>query len=326
MVLLCKKTTGNNDIREITVLQCRGMDSMAVIPDKIEDGLVTEFSPYLFSQHGSYEEECQDCFWWSDTDGRINERQALSLSVLKGGCLDEIHLPSSLKKVGAYGFYNCEKLRKLEVYSHTLDWGTGVFTGCSGIKELIVHVDENQKSCLKEILNELRQTLSVTYLGEEEARLIFSEFFEEAVENTPARILVTNTHGCGKQYRNAFVSTQFQFGEYDSLFPHVQIQETEELAASVALGRLLYPCQLSMKHQKMYEDYLNEHAVTAACLAVKCQDMDGLQWLMNHLAFDSAQMEKVIQAAGSSGRAGMVSYLMDEKKKKGNVKRRRFTL
>ena len=40
---------------------------------------------------------------------------------------------------------------------------------------------------------ELRQSLVVSYVGKGQAMLIFSDFFEEAVENTPARILVTNT-------------------------------------------------------------------------------------------------------------------------------------
>ena len=323
MVLLCREQTGNAGAREIQILQYRSMDSLAVIPEKIENAFVTELSPYLFSEHGRNQE---NGFWWSDTEGRIGAEQAYRFPVLEGSLLEELHLPPSLRKVGAYGFYNCERIRKLEVYSRTLDWVTGVFTGCSGITDLTIHVDENQKSSMKEILNELRQTLWVTYLGAEEARLIFSEFFEEAVENTPARILVTNTHGCGKRYRNAFVGTQFQFGEYDSLFAHVQVQEKAELAAAVALGRLRYPYRLSERYQKMYEEYLKEHAVMAACQTVKRQDMAELRWLMDHLDFDSGQMEKVIKEAGTSGTAGMVSYLMDEKKKKGNVKRRRFTL
>ena len=100
---------------------------------------------------------------------------------------------------------------------------------------------------------ELRQSLVVSYVGKGQAMLIFSDFFEEAVENTPARILVTNTHGCGKQYRNAFVRTQFQFHEYDSLFPYVKVQEPESLVCRLALGRLMFPYELESAYQNLVE-------------------------------------------------------------------------
>lgn len=56
---------------------------------------------------------------------------------------------------------------------------------------------------------ELREEQYVNYHSKQgEARLVFPEFFEEAVENTPARILETHTHGSGMWYRNCFVQTE----------------------------------------------------------------------------------------------------------------------
>ena len=54
------------------------------------------------------------------------------------------------------------------------------------------------------MLAELRQTLFVDYHGKQEARLVFPEFFEESVENTPARIIMREMHGCGHRYRYCF--------------------------------------------------------------------------------------------------------------------------
>ena len=87
---------------------------------------------------------------------------------------------------------------------------------------------ENCKSCLREILSELRQTLDVDYrdgAGNLLCRLVFPEYFEESVENTPARIIMRQMHGCGHLYRYCFEETRFQVGEYDKLFPHVVVQE-----------------------------------------------------------------------------------------------------
>lgn len=321
MAYLCERIKNRNQAYEIRILECRSLDSLAVVPEEVNGLPVTELAPYAFSSH----EDCNadppgETFWWP------REEDSQEQPVLNGNRLEELRLPSSLKKVGAYAFYNCENIKKMELYSTTLDWGAGVFTGCIGVEELIIHVDESRKSCMKEILAELRQTLSVVYLGAQEARLIFSEFFEEAVENTPARILVTNTHGCGQKYRNAFVNTQFQFSEYDSLFPHVKVQETERLVCRLALGRMQYPCHLTKEYRQMYQSYLEDHRLAAAYEAVEQRDMEMLRWLMEHVAYDGDQMERVIEAAGRQEDGNATSYLMDQKRTRGNVRRRRFTL
>lgn len=321
MVYLCEKAGDRGQEETIRILECRSLDSLAAVPEEIAGLPVTELAPYVFSAHEDYDAAVRgETFWWP------REEDGQELPVLNGNRLEELHLPSSLKKVGAYAFYNCENIKKMELYSTTLDWGAGVFTGCSGVEELVIHVDENRKSCMKEILAELRQTLSVIYLGAQEARLIFSEFFEEAVENTPARILVTNTHGCGQKYRNAFVNTQFQFLEYDSLFPHVRVQEPEDLVCRLALGRMRYPYHLSEKYRQMYQTYLEEHSLAAAYGAVRTQDMEQLRWLMEHIAYQGEQIACVIREAGRQGNESAASYLMDQQREKGNVRRKRFRL
>ena len=115
-------------------------------------------------------------------------------------------------RIGAYAFYNCSGLRKLSCQSTVDDWGAGVFTGCTGIASLDICVREEGKSCFREILSELRQTLDVDYRREDGtllAKLVFPEYFEESVENTPARIIMREMHGCGHMYRYCFDGTRF---------------------------------------------------------------------------------------------------------------------
>ncbi len=374
MMFLCEKVSrqGRDIIR---ILKCRSLDSLAVIPDMIRGLPVTDLAPYAFSSHRAFGmSENPEAFWWdSETEtaedgppGGVRENYALrenrmtgggpeEFPFLEGSRLEELCLPRSLQRVGAYAFYNCERLRKLEIYSVTLDWGAGVFNGCFGVRQLTFHVDEERRSCMRDILAELRQTLEVLYFRnsvtdstanptanptantaadpaagsgplQPDTRLIFPEYFEEAVENTPARILVTQTHGCGQRYRNAFVQTQFQFKEYDSLFAHVQVQEPEELAARLALGRLMYPYRLEENYRKMYMDYLMEHGVTAACQAVRQEDMEQLQWLFANITYDGDQMDRLLNAANRAGSGAAVSYLMEQKRRSGAVKRRRFSI
>ena len=93
-----------------------------------------------------------------------------------------------------------------------------------------------------------------------EAKLIFPEFFEEAVENTPARILETHTHGSGMMYRNCFVRQELQFHLYDERFEWAKGREYEDTLFRLVFGRLLYPYQLSEKaKKKIYELFEGSH-------------------------------------------------------------------
>ena len=137
-----------------------------------------------------------------------------------------------MKRLGRYAFYNCDGLKRLAFPSAIRDIGAGAFNGCRKIEELTVEADPREKSCLKEILSELNETVAVHYRERGEigkktllAELLFPAFYEEAVENTPARITETHVHGCGHRYRYCFENTQLLFREYDSLFPYMKARK-----------------------------------------------------------------------------------------------------
>ncbi|MCI8661098.1 MAG: leucine-rich repeat protein [Lachnospiraceae bacterium] len=297
---------------------------MVVIPEAIEEFPVTELGPYVLA-----------------------ESEAI-----------ELWLPSRLKKIGAYGFYNCEKLERIHISSRTTDLGAGLFAGASHVGFLDIMVFEGEKSNLKELLSELRQTLRVKlhlceetgngrYVKKAEARLIFPEYYEESVENTPARILYIETHGCGHRYRYCFAGTRFQYEGYDALFPHIMVQEKEELVTELALGRLKYPWGLSEKHKEMYEKYVREHWEIAGQLMIEADlqgergnrnvEAGGIVWLAEKLLgrtsangeslLPYARIQKLIQMAGHAGDTEAVSRLMDFwHHNQGEKKRRRFEL
>ena len=85
--------------------------------------------------------------------------------------------------------------------------------------------DADGASCLREILIEVPEKLTVRLEGSVKAKLVFPEFFEESVENTPARILVIHTHGSGMNYRNCFYDRKFDFRAYDACFYHAKAEE-----------------------------------------------------------------------------------------------------
>ena len=244
--------------------------------------------------------------------------------VLAGSSVEEIWLPADLKKIGAYGFYNCERLRRLHCSSRTTDLGTGLFAGAGSVEYVDITVFAGEKSCLKELLSELRQTLRVRIRLEEgkgEARLVFPEYYEESIENTPARILYIETHGCGHRYRYCFGGTEFQYQKYDELFPHVKVQETEELVTELALGRLFYPLGLSEKHEEMYREYVTDRWKTAGRLMIAADmhggrgygnlEAGGIPWLAETVLRLEEQVHVLIQMAQQAGDTQAVSWLMD---------------
>ncbi|MEH2932591.1 leucine-rich repeat protein [Candidatus Ventrimonas sp. KK005] len=315
----------------VRIDQVKNPERVVRFPEKIKDLPVTELGPY----------------------------------VLADSEVEEIVLPVNLKKIGAYGFYNCEKLRSLSCGSRTTDLGAGLFAGAGGVEYLDLIIFEKEKSCLKELLSELRQTLRVrmriydqeNQKKEREVRLIFPEFYEESVENTPARILYIETHGCGHRYRYCFAGTEFQYRKYDELFPHVKVQESEELVTELALGRLAYPLGLMEDYENMYREYVTEHWKMAGQLMIQADqkggqsytnlEAGGLPWLVETIFqwgermkgpdFDGQrkgqqqektqeQLQELTRMAQQMGDTEMVSWLMDFQKQNLKKSRRRFEL
>lgn len=261
----------------------------------------------------------------------------LGAYALSGSDVEAVYLPLGLRKIGAYAFYNCEKLRRISCGSRVNDLGTGVFAGAHDVEVLDFTLFEGEKSCLKDLLSELRQTLRVRIVERKaecrEARLIFPEYFEESVENTPARILFIETHGCGHRYRYCFVNRQFQYKDYDALFSHVKVQEPEALVTELALGRLMYPCGLTERHRAMYLEYAVEHWLEAGKLLIGADsltrqqvtnlDAGRLPWFMEEVLEKETgteklteKTEKYIELAQQAGDTEMVSWLMDYRHRK----------
>ena len=192
---------------------------------------------------------------------------------LTGAVLTAVSLPSLLRKIGAYAFYNCSRLQTISFYGGLIDLGAGLFTGCHAIKELVLRLDGTGVSCLMEILIEMPEKLTVSLEGSVNAKLIFPEFFEESVENTPARILVIHTHGSGMNFRNCFYDRKFDFRAYDACFYHAKAEEDFDTVLEMTMARLMYPAGLLPENRAAYEAWLQAHAGQAVEKAVSGRDM-----------------------------------------------------
>lgn len=313
MKLLYEETPGGWSIQ-----RCYGLDGRILLPECIKGQPVKALAGYVLSE---------------TVRGRdIPPGELDGETELKGEQVEELVLPSTLERVGAYGFYNCYGLRKLAFHSTTLDWGAGVFTGCTGLSCLDIQIHEGCKSCFKEILAELGQELVVDYRddhGKLLAKLIFPEYFEESVENTPARIITSTIHGCGHMYRYCFDETRFKVEEYDGLFQQVQIQERASLAVRLALYRLFWPWGLSEEAGEIYWKYLKEHVKEGTEGLLERGEAEILAWMAEAPQMDEKALNEAIGAAAQMEDAQSAALLMDIKYRRfggTGVKKRTFEL
>lgn len=266
------------------ILRCFSRDGKAEIPDALDGVPVRGLAPYAFSEHmdGDILEQYRHAGRLRMHVPELFAEAAEDFPPLCGARLKEIVISPSVRHVGRYCFYNCAGLKRLEFSGALQDWGSGVFTGCHHIQELCIHAEQNGSSGLKQVLDELREELCVDYFWEDQqAHLMFPEFYEEGVENTPARIIESHVHGSGILYRNCFQGKKFDFALYDAMYPYAQAQESEQLLRALAVGRLRYPLGLEPRAREQYEAYVADHLQEIGRHFLDMQDEAGVLWLLN---------------------------------------------
>ncbi len=297
------------------ILRCFLRDGNVEIPAELDGTPVCALSPYAFS---AFQEE----------DWLLEARRENLLPDLPAMCgerLIRIFLPDPLVRVGKYCFYNCENLEELQFGAKLFDWGSGAFSGCHHIRSVRVRTGEEEECGLRHLLSEISEELTVR-LGD--AVLVFPEFYEESVENTPARILVTQVHGTGILYRNCFAGGRFDFEQYDALFPYAAAQEGEELLAVLVTARLRFPYALGAAAKARYESYAQEHLIQFGNYFLQSQDPQGLDWLLRTFSPSDKDLNALSAAAAAALDAQMQSILMEYRHKNPDRRngRKRLTL
>lgn len=258
--------------------------------------------------------------------------------VLARSKVKEIFLPKDLRRIGRYCFYGCEELEILHVHAKTTEIGGGIFNGCGNVKEIFFHLDSGERSALRDFVTELNERLVVHYFlpgseGEEReaARLVFPIYYDEAVENTPARITVSNIHGTGQKYRYCFDDKKVRFDRYDKLFVYEKAEEPVLLAAEIAILRLRYPHGLWEEAECRYREFLEENLYEV--LLGSLGQGDTFQWLFREFAerkdscgrgISAEELDRLLAESTRRRMAEISGMLMDLKHRKYPVKKKKF--
>lgn len=289
----------------ICIIRCYAKESRVVIPDEIEGLPVTELDSYAFAAQMDGEPENPGDF-----------------PCICGELLEELVLPKTISRIGRYVFYNCWNFWHFSFYSNISYMGAGAFTGCKKLNRLTVQDGGAEKSCLREVLVDLNHTVTVFWQDNPQCTALYPAFFEEAVENTPARIIETHTHGVGIQYRNAFKNTRMDWGEYDRLFAVGKYNMEKDEAIYTAAYRLMSPVCLEKEAKEEYTLFLREHIKEATDLFLKREEKGLLFWFAEQFVQNREELDGMIERA--KGNIEAVSLLMDvsyrrfpKKEKKG---------
>lgn len=312
----------------IEILRCFGIEGRVEIPGMIDDKLVISAAPYAFSSHMDEKEELKNASLWEVSDGLEFGREE---HVLAGNDVEEIVFPYTLKEIGRYIFYGCGNLKKLEFSDSLMQIGCGAFTGCHALEKLTVHMRQGKKSGVKEMLGEMWQRIDVNFLYEyeedgieksdimhrrenkSEARLVFPEHYDEAVENTPARILYTEYHGSGSNYRQCFYDKELNYQEYDRLFEMAVAMDKLEVLVDMSFGRLEFPYELTGKARENYREYISKNLGDIAEYLVKQEDMHRLEVISSQKLWTLEGIDSALDCASKRKETEVSAFLMNER-------------
>lgn len=314
----------NEELSEVVLTGCYGTDGVIYLPDKIEGHPVTAIAPYAFAET---KEEAEDLVWVSEEASLAADRHRICAAEVV-----EVHLPRYVREVGRYAFYRCRNMSKLTLHDEILEIGGGALNGCRFQEVEIYFHHEGEQSALKSIVDEIRYEIHVRMYQDKGDgtckmwEILFPEHYEEAVENTPARILYTSHHGAGGYYRQCFYNRELDYKKYDELLPRAVAEEDEETVVRLAMARLMYPHKLSESAREAYEIYVRAHMEVTVRLVAEREDVRMARFLAAGGYWTRESLEYGIETAGTLKKTEILSVLMDERYRLFPKKRKTFEL
>ena len=309
----------------IEIVRCFGADGNVELPAVIAGKPVTRAAAYAFSARKAQEDE--DVLVCETEESRLFRQQE---RLLAGEAVESVRFPDTMEEIGKYIFYGCRDLRRLSFSDRLTEIGSGAFTGCRSLSRLDVRFLTGRKSCVPEILGDLWQRIDVVFYGPGSpapaAYLVFPEHYEEAVENTPARILFTQHHGSGNNYRQCFSGRAADYRKYDALFYLAKAQDKTEVLADLVFSRLMYPAGLTESAEQEYESYIREHQREVLEYLTDRDAMPAVREMAKRGLWERGALDAAVEQAARKGRGEILSFLMEEKHRCFPVKRKRYEL
>ena len=237
-----------------------------------------------------------------------------------------IDLPKGIEVIEDYAFYRCLALEEIHLYAGIKRLGCGAFMGCKKLKKIVIRDVEDDIYFLTEILYDFQYEVEVELRLKNGTlvKLTFPEYYEESVENTPARIIDIVFHGSGYKYRQCIRNRQMDYEKYDSVFSYAIAQEFTPTCIRIALNRLSTPIDLRVEAKERYLEYLREQSKEVAKQICKEDNLETLGVLAETGYFTEDLLREFQDKASAMGRAEMASYLLNYRMEHFKPKKKTF--
>lgn len=276
----------------VRILRVLGDSPCPVLPSLVEGRPVTEVGAYCFSARAV-------------SGGSLWPADSAETHEVTGDFLEEVVLPDSVRVLNSAAFYNCHRLRRVEVGPGLESLGSDLFTNCKALRTFALRVAPDAETWLKKLLGAVSADIGVEFLGAPGAKLFYPEYFELLDENTPAHIFNHSIEGEGYRMRQCFAGGAVDYAAYDASFAQACVGETADKLCRLALGRLLAPFALADSARTDYEFYLTGHPDAAFTLAIEARDEAALRLLVK-LGLDVRQAAARCAKAGWSAGAAIL--------------------
>lgn len=330
----------------IFVCRCYGEGAHLSLPERIGNKPVTALADHVFAREPSFALRGISKKMALATDGtsfipaqeddgiRNDTEPSLTGKAMAADSIERIELPCTLRRIGNYAFYGCRNLKTVTMGAALEELGGGAFVASNHVRELIFVTETEQPfvPAIRHVLSEISYEVEVCVLdsrGKELYRLHFPEYYEDAVENTPARIFEMKFEGTGYKYRQCFKDGQPDLTRYDALFYEASVQEFPPTVFQMCCDRLLWPVQLEAGPKEYYLQYLkkNIRRFAAWCMQDGAgkepvsgpEAMQIMQYLCDEHFWDRETLQVCHDTAIDRNRADIVSLLQD-------YRRRHFTV
>ncbi len=309
---------------QAVILSCTGTSGYVRLPDVIEGLPVKEIGNYSFSEP---EEGINSLEVPAEIKEYIHQGVDTPFSrmeLISGKKLKEVFLPDGISRIGEYAFYNCTELESICLGEGVIDFGNGAFMNCDNLKSLYFRTNPEDITGLSGFLREIQGELTVTFeKDEKKAEFIFPEYYEESIENTPARVFHYLIHGAGYRYRQCLKMGVPDIPAYDALFSTPEIQTEDDTALNIALCRLKHPYELSEACKAHYIHYLKLHGRETITKYILANDAPGLTTLQKEGILSPALMDFALKESIRNKKpecTGVLLSLQEESIKKEDDK------
>ena len=294
------------------VFSCRGLGSAVRLPEAADGLPVREICPYAFS-----DPEGAAAHLPAGAEPRSAEDGPAMFdgeNFLGGPSLRELLLPAGIRSIGEYAFYNCTGLKRVRLSAGPVQIGNGAFMNCGALSEIVFDASPEARTCLPGLLAEVPREVRVLFSsGDGETAWVFPDYYEESVENAPARIFEHFIRGAGYRYRQCFREDRLDTEAYDAQFSKARAEAKPETLLRIALQRLRRPLRLSPEAAERYLAHLKENAAAAAGLLVREDDPDGLSFLAANGVLTRESIGAAAEGAACLGRAQCLAVLLRER-------------